>query len=152
MSSMEDGEPFIIAVLDSLPSQIAVLNCEGVIVAVNNAWSRFATDNSAEPGQSAPNTCVGTNYFGICRAASGDEEREAVAAHEGILAVLNGSLPKFRMEYPCDSPTEKRWFQMEVSPLGRSRITGAVISEPPRDCRRLVGVSHAAMATCPCWA
>ncbi len=128
LSSLEDGEPFFIAVLDSLPSQIAVLNHEGVIVAVNDAWRRFASDNSAELGKPAPNTCVGTNYFRICRAACGNEERDAVAAHEGILAVLDGSLPKFRMEYPCDSPVEKRWFQMEVAPLGRSKIIGAVIS------------------------
>src|SRR5258706_609267 len=32
-------------------------------------------------------------------------------------AVLEGLLPEFKLEYPCHSPTEQRWFLLRVTPL-----------------------------------
>jgi PAS domain S-box-containing protein len=107
-------------VLDALDQQIAVLDCYGVIVAVNASWQRYAVENS--PGKEAPagHTQIGTNYLHICRASKGvaaDGAREVAA---GITAVLDGSLPNFTLEYPCDSPTEQRWFIMRATPTDES--------------------------------
>ncbi len=35
---------------------------------------------------------------------------------EGLAGILDGD-PLFRCEYPCDSPSEKRWFEITASPL-----------------------------------
>ena len=112
-----NSEEFRRAILDSIDSQIAVLDCDGVIVAVNDAWRRFALENSARPGQPATNTQVGGSYLDICQASQGDSTAGALEARNGILAVLENRLPTFSLEYPCHSPAEKRWFNMTVTPL-----------------------------------
>jgi len=39
---------------------------------------------------------------------------------------MDGRLPNFKLEYPCDAPTQARWFVMYVAPIGKSR--GVVIT------------------------
>lgn len=112
------------AILNSLPANIAVLNPRGAIIAVNEAWGRFARDNS-EPG-SLVSTEVGANYLEVCRKASGAFAEEAQDALAGILAVLQGSCSHFTLEYPCHSATEQRWFLMNVTPLSAGE--GAVVA------------------------
>ena len=112
------SQQFTNAILDSMPSQIAVLDSTGVILAVNAAWRNFALDNSATPGVPASHTAVGTNYLDICQSANNlDADEGATLARHGILRVIQGSAPIFQLEYPCHSPTQQRWFSMTVTPL-----------------------------------
>lgn len=111
--AVRDSRVFVQGVLDSVPSQIAVLDGQGVIIAVNEPWRRFAIENGGEAGTAAPNTGVGTNYLSVC----GEGERSGGEANAGIRAVLEGRSPGFSFEYPCHSPREQRWFQMTVTPL-----------------------------------
>jgi PAS domain S-box-containing protein len=105
-------------ILDSVPSQIAVLDPTGTIVAVNQAWRKFALANSAVPGEMSSKTQIGTNYLDICSAAQGGEPAECAAlARDGILSVIHAGVPVFRLEYPCDMPTGQLWFAMAVTPL-----------------------------------
>ncbi|SMF94172.1 PAS fold-containing protein [Methylomagnum ishizawai] len=127
-SGQESG--FCCAIVNSIPAHIAVLDHDGIIVAVNESWMRFDRDNS---GDSRPDAAawVGTDYLAVCAACSeGDgfgDVQEAEAARAGILAVLRGESSGFSMEYPCHSPTQRRWFLMSVSPLCSER-GGAVVS------------------------
>ena len=78
------------AILDSIPSQIAVLDPNGTIVAVNQRWRDIALDNGQTPGQPASHTSVGTNYLDICQASSGgNADDSAKLARDGILRVMN---------------------------------------------------------------
>lgn len=112
---LRDSHALNESILNSLTSHIAVLDAEGVIVAVNNAWRQFAEENN--PSSTGQNM-LGSNYLDACKAALdkpfGDE---ACAAYEGILAVLTGDQVTFELEYPCHSPTQERWFHMTVTPL-----------------------------------
>ncbi|MDS4068650.1 MAG: PAS domain S-box protein [Candidatus Competibacter sp.] len=112
-----DSEAFTRDILDSVTSHLAVLDRAGAIVAVNEPWRRFARENGTEPGQPARRTEVGVNYLAVCREANGESSEGAMAAHDGIQAVLAGRLPTFTLEYPCHSPCEQRWFSMTVTPL-----------------------------------
>ncbi len=103
-------EAFTRTILNSIPEHISVLDASGVIVSVNDPWKKFARTNNASALTAEG---VGANYLGTCIAA-GDE---GVAAKEGIEAVLNGRMDSFVLDYPCDSPTEKRWFRMRVTPM-----------------------------------
>jgi PAS domain S-box-containing protein len=106
------------AVLDSVPSQIAVLDRNGTIVAVNRVWMNFALENGTTPGVAARNTQVGVNYLAICQATQGGYSPEsALLARDGILKVISGDEPSFVLEYPCHSPTQQRWFLLSVTPL-----------------------------------
>jgi PAS domain S-box-containing protein len=111
------------AVLGSLAAHIAVLDTDGRIIAVNEAWKRFALENDGD----AVADGLGMNYLEVCRHSQerGDDDSHKVLT--GIHAVLDGSMSNFVMEYPCHSPVEKRWFVMSVTPLLGERA-GAVVA------------------------
>lgn len=111
------------AILDALPAHVAVLDPSGRIVSVNNAWKAFGRTNTLV----SPNSCVGDNYLAVCDAATGDQTLGADRIAFGILGVLSGSEASFSFEYPCHSPTEKRWFLMTATPLSKNFRAGAVI-------------------------
>ncbi len=123
------------AILDSLTATIAVLDQQGTIVVVNEAWKRFAQENGRY--QDEQNSDVGTNYLDmIARVKEGDSDfDDAQKALHGIHAVLQGSSTAFSLEYPCHSPTQKRWFLMNVTSL--PQLPGAVTTHIDITARRL---------------
>src|SRR5215217_3873693 len=99
--------------LDELPEHAAVVERSGTIVAVNGAWKRFAKDNGAELGK----VSEGANYLGVCDGATGEHSEHARYFAQGLRSVLSGNEERFAMEYPCHSPTERRWFVGRVGRL-----------------------------------
>jgi len=116
-----EGLAFNRLILDSVSAEIAVLDGNGVILAVNQPWQRVALENGSEPAQPAAGTGVGANYLAVCCAVAGADAQSneaAVGAGNGIRAVLTGQIADFQMELPCHSPHQQRWFSMSVTPLG----------------------------------
>lgn len=103
------------AVLDTLPQHVALLGADGTVLQVNRAWHRFGHLNGS---RSEAATGVRSNYFAVCERATGPARHEADAALQGMRAVLSGALPRFSLEYGCQTPTQRLWFVMTVSPLG----------------------------------
>jgi len=116
--ALRESEELMHTVLNSVSAQIAVLDRDGVILAVNESWRRFALENSPAPGVPARHTGVGVNYLDICRSSQGKAAPGARAAGEGIRHVLEGRLPSFSLEYACHAADRQRWFEMSVTPLG----------------------------------
>ncbi|MEN6587018.1 MAG: sensor domain-containing diguanylate cyclase [Sulfuricella sp.] len=117
-----ESEAFKQAILNSVAAEICVLDRDGVIMAVNEPWRRFVQENSIESAGSASGTDVGANYLAVCN------ENGAIDARDGILAVLDGRLPSYSLEYPCHSPHRQRWFTMIVTPLGEVTGGGVVVT------------------------
>ncbi len=111
------------AILNALPAHIALLDAQGAILSVNEAWRRFATANVL-PGSDFG---VGQNYLEVCTTSQGDCSEEADDSASGIRRVLCGEAEEFVLEYPCHSPAEKRWFRLMVTPLQEGRLSGAVV-------------------------
>jgi len=111
------------AILDALPAHIALLNAQGVIVAVNAAWQRYGQENGAPDGAVG----VGVNYLDICDLSNGAYAATASSAAAGIRAVMRGEMAAFELEYPCDSPTERDTFSMLVAPAAGEHRHGAVV-------------------------
>lgn len=109
--------------LSALPERICVLDGDGTIVLTNRAWDQAALAKGAELTRCG----AGRNYLRICRAAMGKSAKGAAKAAAGIESVLQGTLPRFTLDYPCPSPERTAWFQLSVMPLRRPR-SGAVIS------------------------
>ncbi|MBX9795208.1 MAG: PAS domain S-box protein, partial [Burkholderiaceae bacterium] len=124
--ALRDVSELVQAVEDSLPEQMAVLDADGVIVAVNVAWREFAAAHAGEAGLSAATLSVGVNYLDVCRSAQGPGSEGAVDVADGIAAVLGGGLSLFTQEYPCHTADRNRWFALSVTPLRTSR-GGAVV-------------------------
>jgi PAS domain S-box-containing protein len=110
-----EGESFSRAVLQSISTQIAVLDKKGKIIAVNDAWSKFMLENGGE--KYLRRTGVGADYFDVCRLAGSPYADKAREALRGIRAVSDGSEPHYTLEYPCRTTAERRWFTLSVSPL-----------------------------------
>jgi PAS domain S-box-containing protein len=131
-------------ILNSMSAHVAVLGPDGRIREVNRAWERFACDNT--PGGCVPpSTGIGVDYVGLCRACSGDKSDEADAAAGGIEDVLRGRRSFFVLEYPCDSPTEVRWFAMHVTPLTTAG-GGAVVAHYDITARKLAELAVASQS------
>jgi PAS domain S-box-containing protein len=122
--ALRGSEAVSSGILTSLAGQMAIIDRDGVIVRVNEAWDRFALESGAH---SLAGLSVGANYLEVCRRAARAAEPSAQVVLEGLEAVLAGSADEFTLEYPCHSPVEERWFAMRVTPLKRPE-GGAVIS------------------------
>jgi len=109
-------------ILNAIPAHVALVGPEGIILATNESWRRFATANRLQ----GPEFSLGQNYLTVCERATGSCSNEARDAAAGIRRVLRGEAGSFAIEYPCHSPTEQRWFRMEASPLRAGR-GGAVV-------------------------
>lgn len=104
------------AAFDVLPGEAVVLDSDGVVLVVNEAWRQFGRANGAGAGCGA-----GVDYLGVCRrsAAAGDQVAAVVAA--ALSAVLTGGAPEARVDYPCHAPDEQRWFRLVARPLAGQR-------------------------------
>jgi PAS domain S-box-containing protein len=103
------------AILDSLPASIAVLDREGIIIAVNDAWSRFSADNGVSAAAAGP----GASYLGLCYEAVAAGVAGAAEVVETIERACRGESSGLPIEYRADSRRAYRWFVMTAEPLRR---------------------------------
>jgi PAS domain S-box-containing protein len=115
------GESLLRAALDALPSHVAVLDEQGNILLVNEAWRRFGSAN----GNADVTFGVGSSYAGVCDAAAAACPDAAQTAR-GIRAVLDGAREQFELEYECHAGAEQRWFLLRVAPLRSGDLRLAV--------------------------
>ena len=112
-------------ILNSLNANICVVDGEGQIIAINEAWRDFARHNQAQDFKSFD---IGASYFAACVCGSDSREyHDAQQAMAGLREILAGRVPLFEMEYPCHAQNQQRWFLMRVTPLRRAE-GGAVIA------------------------
>jgi PAS domain S-box-containing protein len=109
---LQESQRFSQATIDALTAHICVLDENGTILAVNQAWHDFADANPPIP----PNYCLGSNYLQVCDSAEGANSTEAAPFVEGLRAIMRGEQELFKLEYPCNNPdSEKRWFIARVT-------------------------------------
>jgi diguanylate cyclase (GGDEF)-like protein/PAS domain S-box-containing protein len=111
------------AILNALPAHIILLDPQGFIVSVNDAWHQLTCRNALIDSQYG----IGLNYLAVCDGAWGDGAPDAHEVATGVRAVLAGSVPRYSFEYPCKSPTEQLWFLLTVTPLNDGHPNGAVV-------------------------
>jgi len=123
--ALKESEALNRAVLNSLNAHIAVLDRGGTIIAVNEAWERFAREN----GDNVENNTsgVGQNYLDVCRRAAEEGAEDARGVLEGIQDILSGAQSLFTCEYAAHSASQQRWFSLYVTPLQAGQ-GGAVVT------------------------
>jgi PAS domain S-box-containing protein len=126
---LQSARKFLQGVQDSLSAHIAILDSEGNVVQVNEAWQEFGRQN----GLRHPNHCIGANYLDVCDAAKGSGAEEAALAAEAIRKVLGGTEKNAWFEYSCHE-TEREH--------GKRRWFIARITSFENDGRKWVAVSH----------
>jgi PAS domain S-box-containing protein len=122
-AQLRESEQFHRAVLNSLTAQIAVLDRDGKIISVNQAWRDFGMQG----GATSHSLSVGQNYIDVCDQAVAQGDLSAIECQQGLAQVFSGQRDTFTMEYPCHSPDKRRWFLMHAAPLPKKN-GGAVVS------------------------
>ena len=109
--TLRESERFVTSTIDALSEHICVIDASGKVLAVNKAWRNFGTEN----GGTSAIAWDESNYSEVCdrAAASGIEDAQLFAV--GMRAVLVGEQDEFTIEYPCNSPTQERWFMARVT-------------------------------------
>ena len=102
--------------VDALPIGIALMDSSGVVLSVNAAWQR-AGDANAFCG---PTHCVGSSYLETLDAVEGESVGVAAQLTRGLRSIIDGSRPKFELEYPVYVRTgaqerSERWFHFQLS-------------------------------------
>ena len=121
---MEIKDPLANIILDALSAHIAILDKNGVILKTNRAWQNFADANRLKLlADASP-----LNYLSICDLARGESSEEAKVVAEGIRSVIKGEIKEFLLDYPCHSPSQKRWFYMRVTRISGRGPMRAVVS------------------------
>lgn len=105
-------------------AKIAVVDAEGTIVSVNEAWRRAAIAD----GYVAKGHGVGVNYFTLCHQTTGPDADYADRASTALRSVLDGNSCAQAFEYACTSITEEKWSMFIASPLAPKWPRGAVVS------------------------
>lgn len=101
---------FLENTLDAVPDHVVVISESGEIEFANEAWAEFGLHNGA-----TVKTWQGVNYFGICERAAAEGYDAAADAKDAIAAVLREDRVAAFLDYPCRSPTQRRWFRMIVT-------------------------------------
>ncbi|HJW34832.1 MAG TPA: PAS domain S-box protein [Holophagaceae bacterium] len=127
LAALSESESFNQVILDSVSDEIAVLDRDGYIIAVNEPWKRFGLENLPPSGAAGSGIGIGANYLKVCDSGEDHHGGNGLCACEGIRAVIEGRVGRYSLEYACPSLDEQRWFQMSVTPLGPER-SGAVVS------------------------
>lgn len=110
-----DSEHFAQETINALTAHIAVLDENGLILAVNEAWEKFSLGNVG-----VLEKCdVGCNYLSLWKSSRNEGSstgnlRSALLAI-GIEDVIKGTLPVYELLYPSHSDKEKYWFNLRVS-------------------------------------
>jgi len=129
---------FAQSILDAVTSQIAVLDTNGIIIKVNQAWREFAETNNSGNSSTVKE---GANYLTICDLAVGRNTEGAAEFARGIRSVLDRVEETYEQEYPCHSPDKQRWFIGRVSRFVEEKNIFAVVSHENITGRKLLELS-----------
>jgi len=133
--AMRAGEELNRAVLASLSAEIAILDRDGRIIRVNDAWRELAREGAVLDDREA---FVGKSYLDECRRAEARGCEEALDVRRGIEAVLERRAWPFRYEYHWSSPVQ-RWCEVRVDCLEHEH-GGAIVTHLDITERRLAEV------------
>jgi diguanylate cyclase (GGDEF)-like protein/PAS domain S-box-containing protein len=104
--ALRASEAFSRSALDAIAANICVVDARGAISLANRAWREFSESNDASPAL----VCEGSSYLEVCRAAAASADATVREPAAAILRVIEGQEHSCAVEYPCHSPTGRRWF------------------------------------------
>ena len=104
--------------------KVAIVDQDGTIVSVNDAWRSSAIAN----GYLAEGHGVGINYLTLCDGVEGLDADYAQQAATALRSVLAGDTGIRTFEYVCASADQEQWAMFVASPLPTKWSSGAVIT------------------------
>ena len=123
--ALQGSEQFLRATLDSLPSDIAILDQHGVITAVNTPWKTLVSANKPEYADGG----IGHHYESVFKstAMTNMEKRGINMASERVDQVLSKTSDNMFYEYPCHRDEKKLWSRVSMSTFNTDEGRHAVL-------------------------
>lgn len=112
--ALRESEAIRRGILDSLLSQILLVDGKGVILAVNKAWESFEHARGRDASQGLS---TGANYLDALRGADERGDEYAGALAEGLRTVIAREKKLFSMEYQVTTGSGTRWYVARATPL-----------------------------------
>ena len=100
-------------VLNAFEGVVAIVDDQGVIVAVNQSWTKRMSDCGGSPLSCG----VGASYLSVCDRASATGAVGASAVAHGLRAGLAGTGGSVELEFPCHSPVQEYWSRLNIRPF-----------------------------------
>lgn len=114
-------------------AKVAVVDHEGTILSVNQAWRASAISR----GYDAPGHGVGVNYLKLCDQADGHDADYAQQAAAALRCVLAGKRSIVTFEYVCASIDHEKWAMFIANRAPPEWPSGAIVAHvdisPVRD-------------------
>lgn len=112
-TALEVSEALTASVLAALPGEAAIVDVNGVIVQVNDAWAVSPRAADTDPVAAVS---VGANYLDACRRGIATSDESAQKALDLVESVLHGRRTEGVIDYAWHDG-EDRWFEMRVQHL-----------------------------------
>jgi diguanylate cyclase (GGDEF)-like protein len=113
----------------ALPGSVALIDSTGTIIAGNERWKRFASEN-----RGPADAFEGWNYLTVCRNARTDAGPSLARSLEALLA---GDREEVLFEYPCQGVDRERWFLLQATRFRHAGDAFALINHHDITRRRL---------------
>ncbi|MBC7936271.1 MAG: PAS domain S-box protein [Rhizobacter sp.] len=110
------------ATLNNIPAKIALLNKEGVIIEVNDAWCSPEAE-----GFIGKNMAVGENYIDEAQNLPFENKEAGSSIAVNVSDVLEGRSDEFVNEYTYREDGEQKWYRLVVTALKQKSYAGAVM-------------------------
>jgi signal transduction histidine kinase/integral membrane sensor domain MASE1 len=120
------------ALLTSIQDQVAIVNRNGRVIAVNESWRRFAERADVPAFHRVRN---GDDYVALCQAAGGDTDGTAARVHAALRDVLSDLERRVEIEYDTRHGARPETFVISVEALERPE-GGAVVTRSNVTARR----------------
>ena len=117
-TALETSEALTRAVLAAPPGETAIIDGDGRIVQVNDAWAAATHPLTAVP--------AGASYVETCRSLIADGDPDAPAMLALVSSVLDGQQREGSLEHPSRRVYEDRWFEIRVRRLQQPAAGAAI--------------------------
>ena len=106
-------------ILNSEDTPLAVLDTQGIITEVNQAWLRFSLEGTQDGSGN-----IGSNYLNVYSRLGIEEAGRIV---EGIGKVLSGNSKEFKVDFQYYTASQHYWYEASVFPLIENNVVIAVV-------------------------
>lgn len=119
--ALEGSQQFLEAVIDTLDSELCILDARGAIVRVNQSWKE-----SRKPHK-GPSPSLGLNYVEVCRELAGTNPGFPQHAAFAVEQILRGDRASFHSVFCEPEGHRDCWYQMRVIPLLDASLGTALV-------------------------
>ena len=123
-SQLWNNQQLFQATMDTFSSQIALLNQDGEVVALNQAWQ-----NNSINSIFAKNSKIGDNFLHHCKNISHSQKNLARLIANEIEAIASLKKVEFQLNYTDEQPKQNNRFSLQLKVIKQDNWLGILIVE-----------------------